>query len=193
MTPLAVMAAKLSYKPGWHFWIEEDGRRPRLVLKASVLHSQTLEPVSFEVRRLVPAIAQGSTRAFVSWAKDITEEAEIHELREFFRYDGSGGIMTPAGRGAALLDEHNPGWREKLQRLIYFPDSFDCPLGQLYGSYGAGVRALRPLLDNSTDLANWTLAYGFDAYYPVTPDCNCVQAWQALTAEWRRLAGQDDS
>jgi hypothetical protein len=88
MTPLAAMAAKISYKPGWQFWIDDGGRRPRLVIKASVLHSRTLEPIAFEVRRLIPGIAQGNAAVFASWVKDVVEETEIHELREFFRYNG---------------------------------------------------------------------------------------------------------
>lgn len=86
----------ISYKPGWHFSMEynnagaarEADRWHSLVISAEVLHSATFEPVTFVFRRIIPRVAQVDVTAFLSWAEDVIAEAEIHEMREFFRYKG---------------------------------------------------------------------------------------------------------
>jgi hypothetical protein len=79
---------KLTYKPGWDFTSERKAGRDTLVIGATVQHSETLEMVRFRIRRIIPAIAIISVPVFLSWVYDELAEAEIHELREFFRYDG---------------------------------------------------------------------------------------------------------
>jgi len=49
-----------------------------------------------------------------------------------------------ATRGAELLDEERPGWAEEIDRKrLDMGSPYTCILGQLYGSYGAGLYALR--------------------------------------------------
>lgn len=62
-------------------------------------------------------------------------------------------LRTRIERGAKLLDERVPGWRERidLDRLD-MGNSLHCILGQCFGSYFDGLRTL----DLSTDSA-----YGF--------------------------------
>ena len=79
--------SKLGYKPGWDFSLEHRAGRDVLVIGATVRHSITLETVRFSVKRIIPQIA-GTLEAFLSWTGDMLAEAEIHEMREFFRYDG---------------------------------------------------------------------------------------------------------
>jgi hypothetical protein len=84
---LSEVISKLSYKPGWSFSYEHR-TRATLVIHATVQHSKTLDTVRFDIRRVIPEIASGSAEAFLSWWEDMLIEAEIHEAREFARYDG---------------------------------------------------------------------------------------------------------
>lgn len=83
---------KLRYKPAWKFQagIASPGSLNyyTLTITAAVLHSETFEPVTFEIRRVIPRVALSRTAAFYSWVEDMIMEAEIHEIREFFRVDG---------------------------------------------------------------------------------------------------------
>lgn len=46
-------------------------------------------------------------------------------------------------RGVALLDKHNPGWREKIDReKLDLNDFWNCILGQLYGVMDDGMNEL---------------------------------------------------
>lgn len=86
---IAEAVSGLSYKPGWRFNLEYgSGGRYWLCITAAVLHSQTLQPVTFEVKRIIPRIALDDLVAFLSWWEDILAETEFHELREFARYKG---------------------------------------------------------------------------------------------------------
>jgi hypothetical protein len=88
--------------------------------------------------------------------------------------------VTPAERGAALLDEKKPGWEQLIDRDRLDMSSTNTDvLGQLYGSYGAGLSQLGGSLG----------AYGFGAGGGTYPE---------LTREWRqlitaRLEGRPDS
>src|SRR5215213_5279225 len=41
--------------------------------------------------------------------------------------------------GAAWLDVHKPGWPELITRPIDVRDVMNCPLAQIFGSYGEGA------------------------------------------------------
>lgn len=46
--------------------------------------------------------------------------------------------------GGLFLDEHYPGWFTKVDRdKLNMYDPFDCLLGQLYGTYGKGLKILK--------------------------------------------------
>lgn len=46
-------------------------------------------------------------------------------------------------RGAALLDQHRPGWERELELyLLNMHSCSNCVLGQLYGTYENGCHAL---------------------------------------------------
>lgn len=80
----------LKYKPGWSFGYEYHGGYDyhTLTIVATVPHATTHETVTFDIRRIIPRVAQTTKKAFLSWVEDILAEAEIHEMREFFRFDG---------------------------------------------------------------------------------------------------------
>jgi hypothetical protein len=63
--------------------------------------------------------------------------------------------------GAALLDLYGPFlWRSKVDReTLAIPSSYDCVLGQLYGSFGEGVAAILQLSDVQID--HWIYVTGF--------------------------------
>lgn len=79
----------LKYKPGWKFSYDEGpGDWPVLRITAAVLHSETLEPVTFDIARFIPEFAVDDAGLFVKWVKTVLAEAEIHEMREFLRFYG---------------------------------------------------------------------------------------------------------
>lgn len=48
-----------------------------------------------------------------------------------------------AARGAALLDRKHVGWRAEVDpRTLQQSSMYGCVLGQVYGDYSAGLRAL---------------------------------------------------
>jgi len=88
---VAEVIGNITYKPGWSFTTEywlSQAVRPMLHATATVLHSVTLQPVTFTIQRLVPTCARFTEAALVDWVKDMCHEAEYHELREFFKYKG---------------------------------------------------------------------------------------------------------
>jgi hypothetical protein len=83
---------------------------------------------------------------------------------------------SPAQRGAALLDEVRPGWRENLTRPVNVTSIRDCPLGQLYGSYGEGMVTLRNR--HHREDAHFSDSCGF------TTDRSWYKSAGALNREW---------
>lgn len=78
----------ISYKPGWTFGLDHTAGRDTLVIGAFVQHSATLDYVYFDIKRLIPSVAKRDRASFLSWVEDMLAEAEIHEMREFFRFRG---------------------------------------------------------------------------------------------------------
>jgi hypothetical protein len=70
-------------------------------------------------------------------------------------------------RGAALLDAQSPGWEKKIDPGTLDISSIDnCVLGQVYGSYGNGLRVLGG--EKETVPIGFSINHGFacteDAY-----------------------------
>jgi len=91
-------------------------------------------------------------------------------------------IMSRVRRGAALLDEQRPGWRDGID-----PDRLDisdpqlCVLGQLDGSYSDGRWNL------GVAPGHESASYGF----VVVPGClNFDAEFEALTAAWLYVLGE---
>lgn len=74
-------------------------------------------------------------------------------------------------RGVALLDEDNPGWRDKIDlTLLRMGNPGTCVLGQAYfpTPYGDTVQRLTgKVLTDSTheELDRWSVDHGFNVYY----------------------------
>lgn len=87
------MVSRIKYKPGWTFSVETlswHGGDPdsTLSITASVYDSRNLDDrVEFTMRRIIPEFIVDQN-TFLSWFKSVLKEAEFHELREFFRFDG---------------------------------------------------------------------------------------------------------
>lgn len=81
------IAKSITYKPGW-FFTYEPGIRDQFVIHAEVIDSRTGEIAHFKMRRVVPSALPKDTMSFLAWVKDILLEAELHELREFLRFNG---------------------------------------------------------------------------------------------------------
>lgn len=61
-------------------------------------------------------------------------------------------------RGAEFLDEHRPGWRSEINLAdLDLESTCGCVLGQLFGTYGDGLRALATGVPRV-----WGASMGFD-------------------------------
>jgi hypothetical protein len=77
-------------------------------------------------------------------------------------------------RGARRLDGRNPGWEARIDVAdLDLSDPCRCVVGQLYGTYAAGLRRLRLLTG---------LTYGFTALSPVEYAC-LQREWICVLAE----------
>lgn len=84
--------------------------------------------------------------------------------------------------GAALLDQHQPGWDSTVNLAdINMARTSNCVLGQVFGSYYDGLRALG--LDDSSEGGART-AYGF--YIP-TRTLDLFREYDRLGQTWRDL------
>lgn len=93
-----------------------------------------------------------------------------------------GSVADRVNEGIIELDTHVPDWRSKVNSGILLMDSHkDCILGQIYGSYFSGVKAL--------DLTDETvIVYGFE-----TEDYS-EEGYEELSKEWqRRLTGDNEN
>lgn len=90
-------------------------------------------------------------------------------------------VIERAARGAALLDEVNPGWHGRIN-LETLDVKYDtrCVLTQLYGNYGEGLGRL------DLDLAVSRASYGFTILADdATLDERENVLWPALTRAWQ--------
>lgn len=72
-------------------------------------------------------------------------------------------IEQRVSNGVALLDEHQPGWRDLVNVEILDIESLgDCILGQVYGGYIAGASALGISSADVADATTVQSTYGFD-------------------------------
>lgn len=99
----------------------------------------------------------------------------------------TGSIAERVAAGAGLLDEHAPGWADRIDidRLNISLCS-RCVLGQLYGDYFRGLDAI-PAIGTSGDEVG-PADYGFfhtdEGWFPEDDE---------LTAAWRALIEQRQS
>ena len=84
-------------------------------------------------------------------------------------------IPTNVERGAAMLDERLPGWRDHVDPdTLELEGECDCVLGQLFGGYTEGEELLGLSTTESRRLG--FLVYG-------------RQTWDALNSGWLRVLG----
>lgn len=77
-----------TYKPGWSFDYE-PGVHPFLLITARVPNSRGPGEIEFTIKRLIPDDTRTLSAAQVcNWVKTMVIEAEVHEVREFFMYQG---------------------------------------------------------------------------------------------------------
>ena len=88
MIDLEKMISKLSYKPGWTFGFQHDRFYDVLILGGIVPDSRDPgKMLPFSTRRPIPDFLL-TREHLLSWVRQLLLEAEYHELREYFRYDG---------------------------------------------------------------------------------------------------------
>jgi hypothetical protein len=95
-------------------------------------------------------------------------------------------LTARAAAGAALLDQRWPGWHHQVDpgRLDLEDWRADI-LGQLYGTFGAGVHKLTVGLSEA-EVDAWTVAHGFDVDdLDLRPSTGPVHAYLALTEAWQ--------
>jgi hypothetical protein len=93
--------------------------------------------------------------------------------------------MTPARRGAALLERARPGSVASLDPVrLDMRSETDCVLGQVYGSYFEGCMAV---FTSSVTVFfardDLEAAHGFTLYGA----CDLSLRWQELRSEWLSL------
>jgi hypothetical protein len=87
-------------------------------------------------------------------------------------------IAERVARGAALLDARVPGWVDKVNEdTLNIRSMGDCVLGQVFGAYWIGVKALG-LKEGFFDTPAGE--GGFNLLYTITE-------YPLLTEEWRRV------
>ena len=82
-----------TYKPGWEIIFDNDGERPFIQVAATTLCSVSGEPAAWKSGKtyLSPYMCR---QEVVSAVYGAIEKAELHEIREFFRYKGA-SIFNP--------------------------------------------------------------------------------------------------
>ena len=87
-------------------------------------------------------------------------------------------------KGAYLLDEQNPGWRQQVAvGKLDLSSGRSCVLGQLYGDYHRGVAIL-----DLTDEEGEYVDYGFDhPHGDVWEDVESTVIWRALDELWTSI------
>ncbi len=95
-------------------------------------------------------------------------------------------VQERVERGAAYLDEVDPGWHRRVNaEALELEDGEQCVLGQLHGGFRLGLGRSQVLSLSSAPRASLSpVAYGFKCVEGVS------EAWQArdyelLTAAWR--------
>lgn len=90
-------------------------------------------------------------------------------------------VAARAARGARLLDEKETGWREMVNLDdLNLVSPYGCILGQVFGNYFGGLRALNVSVDEAP-------RFGFNA------DSDLESSWQeyadyvSLQDEWLKL------
>lgn len=88
-------------------------------------------------------------------------------------------IAENVARGVALLDSKVPDWRSKIdERELCMADMFNCILGQVFGSFGAGLKSLHGVNISTHEAWQFGVAHGFDA--------STGSLFDKLEAEWRK-------
>jgi hypothetical protein len=91
-------------------------------------------------------------------------------------------IPDRVAAGAALLDQHEPGWAAQVDPArLDLASETACVLGQLYQWFGCGVDVLAA---GAADRHGWAVAHGFDLddARPADPTSG---AYVPLTSCWR--------
>jgi transcriptional regulator with XRE-family HTH domain len=108
-------------------------------------------------------------------------------------HEGGNPMGTPTlprrarvAAGAALLDQRRPGWYLQVDGdRLDLEDWRADVLGQLYGSFGAGVHKLTSGLGEA-EVDAWTVVHGFDVdEVDLGLSAGPHGAYQALTDAWR--------
>ena len=90
MIDIEKITEKLGYKPGWSFAWQKDQYYDVLIISGLVPDSRDpSRMLAFETRRPIPGyLLTAGLNQFLDWVRQLLLEAEYHELREYFRYDG---------------------------------------------------------------------------------------------------------
>lgn len=96
-----------------------------------------------------------------------------------------------AGRGAAYLDEADPGWQTRLNpATLELADGARCVLGQLHGGFRSGLLRARILDLSSAPLASLSpVDLGFQARRDLGGEIEALD-YAFLNRAWREAIGQ---
>lgn len=97
---------------------------------------------------------------------------------------------TNAPMGADLLDRVRPGWADKIDvETLDLSSCTRCVLGQMYGDYDIGLRALWPV--GLGGLLGFAQRHGFVPYSPGR-GAELQAEWTELIRERRALSDVSD-
>jgi len=90
---LQTIVGNISYKPGWQILLKMDETRPYIQIQAETADSITLERAMWRSAKHYLSYHM-CRQEVVSSVFHAIERAELHEMREFFRYKGA-SIYNP--------------------------------------------------------------------------------------------------
>lgn len=102
------------------------------------------------------------------------------EILETLSDDAVALLSGHVADGVAMLDGFRPGWEDAIDEFTLEIESCTaCVLGQIFGSFSHGLRALEMSEDDA-------VACGMEADFGITDEVDEFDQYQALTALWRR-------
>lgn len=90
---LAILVSRCTYKPGWGLHLVLDGQRPYVQLHATTPCSVTGVPTPWKSGKTYLSLHM-CKQEVIAAVYGAIEKAELHEIREFFRYKGA-SIFNP--------------------------------------------------------------------------------------------------
>lgn len=99
----------LTYKPGWTLTYQRGMFCHWLIISAQAPDARNpFEVITFHVQKMIPENAFDTPEEFINrWVKDIIIQIEMHEVREFLRYNGE--LVDDPHKTETVLPDESQG------------------------------------------------------------------------------------